>query len=239
MEVRREAPPGSQAMNGGDGRNGLRSAAVALVIAASPNRPRTHRHRQTGGTRGGDALLRPATRARASNGESAAVDATGKSQGVLPRAARHRARWRQRAGRGNGVSGDAAGAARPAAQRDTVSKALGDVSYSKAGTAPPSISAAPSYNPTYQPSPAPSVTPSPTDLPTADDAAHGRADGSPSGQPTPLPSYAPTTARPWTNRRRRPRTSRRSRRNRRRRFSRPTSPRRRCRARRRRTSRRR
>ena len=70
-------------------------------------------------------------------------------------------RWTRATGlRAGGTPAGAAGNARPAgdaagaaAQRDAVSKALGDVSYSKTGTAPPSVSAAPSYNPTYQPSP--------------------------------------------------------------------------------------
>ena len=166
MEDRRQAaPPG----HGHERRipYWLAVCSAALVIAASVGAANgTHRHRETGGTRGGGALRRPATRARASDGESAAVDASDRS---------------------------AAARARPAAQRDSVSKALGDVSYSKTGTAPPSISAAPSYNPTYQPSPAPSVTPSPTDLPSympTTPGPTGVPTAGPSGHPTPLPSYA-------------------------------------------------
>ena len=164
MEVRREAAPPGQAA---ERRRPywLAVCSAALVIAASVGAAHgTHRHRETGGTRGGDALLRPATRALHSDGESAAVDASDRS---------------------------AAGArARPdAAQRDAVSKALGDVSYSKTGTAPPSISAAPSYNPTYQPSPAPSVTASPTDLPSYMPTTPG-----PTGVPTAGPERAPDAA---------------------------------------------
>ena len=178
MEVRREAAPPGHAR---ERRRPywLAVCSAALVIAASVGAANgTHRHRETGGTRGGDALLRPATRALHSDGEGAAVDASDRS--AAARAPSRR---------------DAADAARPAAQRDTVSKALGDVSYSKTGTAPPSVSAAPSYNPTYQPSPAPSVTASPTVEPSYAPTTPGPTGvptARPSAHPTPLPSYAPT-----------------------------------------------
>ena len=156
----------------------LAVCSAALVICAAVGAATgQHRGRETGGTRGGDALRRPATRARASDGESAAVDAAGTSAA---------ARAPSRGG---------AGDARPSPPRDAVSKALGDVSYSKTGTAPPSISAAPSYNPTYQPSPAPSVTASPTVEPSYAPTTPGPTGvptARPSAHPTPLPSYAPT-----------------------------------------------
>ena len=145
----------------------LAVCSSALVICAAVGAATgQHRGRETGGTRGGDALRRPATRALHSDGERAAVDASDRS--AAARAPSRR---------------DAADAARPSAQRDAVSKALGDVSYSKTGTAPPSISAAPSYNPTYQPSPGPTVTASPTDLPSYMPTTPG-----PTGVPTASPS---------------------------------------------------
>ena len=179
----------------------LAVCSSALVICAAVGAATgQHRGRETGGTRGGDALLRPATRARDSDGESAAVDATETSAAAHAPSRRYAVRRtdaeRDAAGAARPSSTrDAAGGARPSPPRNAVSKALGDVSYSKTGTAPPSVSAAPSYNPTYQPSPAPSVTASPTDQPSympTTPGPTGVPTAAPSGRPTPLPSYAPT-----------------------------------------------